>query len=430
VLGLSRRGRMSKSDRLRALLAFGYFPEELPPPFTTEPFAKYRKVIGNAWANLQSYPKTVPERFSVPKVTDWRRELALVNPIAEFHVSKLIADNWVEIDKHLKSASFGVEELSIKSSGDRAVGAPDFRLVSVRHSEISAIHNYVVTADISRFYGTLYTHVIPWALHTKSWCKDHLNTPPYYAKLGAKIDKAVRKGNDNQTLGIPVGPDSSRIISEIVAVAIDSRVKNVLQLDPESIVRNVDDWYIGFDGPGAAEDAIAVLVSAARDYELEIHPEKTKVIHVPADVQPVWPSALRQIVISSLLREQSRTIDYYFSQAFQFSAMSRDQNVLRFAVRRLSGVRIYRDNWHQLETYLLKAARTNSTAIPLVALLISDHARRNYPVDKGRIKKLIKDVLLKGGPLGTHYEIAWALFLAKTLRISIPSEWLQSVTKL
>ena len=33
-------GRMSKSERLKALLAAGCFPEELPPAFTTADFAK------------------------------------------------------------------------------------------------------------------------------------------------------------------------------------------------------------------------------------------------------------------------------------------------------------------------------------------------------------------------------------------------------
>lgn len=76
---------MSKSERLKALLGAGYFPEELPPAFTTADFAKYRRAIGNAWAGVQNYPnypKTSPERFSIPKVTEWRRELAIVNPIA------------------------------------------------------------------------------------------------------------------------------------------------------------------------------------------------------------------------------------------------------------------------------------------------------------------------------------------------------------
>ena len=49
---------MSKTNRLRALLATGYFPEELlPPPFETFSFAKYRTSIGKAWAVVPgAYP--------------------------------------------------------------------------------------------------------------------------------------------------------------------------------------------------------------------------------------------------------------------------------------------------------------------------------------------------------------------------------------
>ena len=50
------RADMSKSERLKALLGAGYFPEELPPSFTTVDFAKYRRSIGVAWAALQNYP--------------------------------------------------------------------------------------------------------------------------------------------------------------------------------------------------------------------------------------------------------------------------------------------------------------------------------------------------------------------------------------
>lgn len=424
---------MSKSGRLKAMLGAGYFPEELPPPFTTADFARYRTAIGAAWRNVPNYPgypKTVPERYSVPKVTEWRRDLSIVNPIAQFHVAKLIADEWSQIIRHFRSCRFGVVEVDIKSAEERAVAIPDFRLVSLRHAEISAIHNFVLTADISRFYGTLYTHAITWALHTKRWAKDNLHTAAYDNSLGARIDQAVRKGQDNQSMGIPVGPDTSRIISELVAVAIDAQAKSTLNLDADSVVRNVDDWYIGFDTRGQAEAAVATLVSAAREFELEIHPEKTKVIHVPGEVQPTWPSALRQIVISRLRSEQSKTIDHYFAQAFDFALKHKDQNVLRFAVNRISTVQIYEENWHQLETYLLKAARANATTVPSVAHILAVHEARGYPVNKARVAKLIRDIIANGGPSGTHYEIAWALFLAKALGIALEADWVRPVTAL
>lgn len=424
---------MSKSERLKALLGAGYFPEELPPSFTTAEFARYRRAIGAAWAGLENYPnypKTNPERFSIPKVTEWRRELAIVNPIAQYHVAKLIAEGWRQIDQHLRSCSFGVAEVAIKSDEKRAVPTPDFRLVSLRHSEISAIHNHALVADISRFYGTLYTHAIPWGLHTKPWAKDHLNTAVYDASLGAQLDKAVRKGQDNQTIGIPVGPDTSRIIAEIVAVAIDARVRSELTLSADSIVRNVDDWHIGFDHAGQAEEAIAVLAAAARDYELEIHPEKTKVVNASAEVQPVWPTTLRQSVISPDFSEQAKTIDHYFAQAFHYAAEHRNQNVLRFAMILLGSVDILKVNWHQFETYLLKSARANSTTIPMVVHLLALYNARSFPLAKDRIAKMIKDIVAKSVPSAAHYEIAWSLFLAKMLRITLPADWVRPITKL
>jgi hypothetical protein len=206
------------------------------------------------------------------------------------------------------------------------------------------------------------------------------NTPVYEASLGARLDKAVRKGQDNQTIGIPVGPDTSRIIAEIVAVSIDARVQAELKLSSNSIVRNVDDWYIGFDNAGQAEEAIAVLAAAARDYELEIHPEKTKVVYAATEVQPVWPTALRQSAISSEFSEQSKNIDHYFAQAFQYAAEHKGSNVLRFAVNLLRSVDILKVNWPQFETYLLKAARANATTIPMVVHLLALYNAKRFPV--------------------------------------------------
>lgn len=424
---------MTKSARLKALLESGYFPDELPPPFNSNEFATYRRVIGKAWESIHNYPhypKSVAERFSVPKVTDWRRELAIVNPVAQFHVAKLIADNWPEIKNHLGSCSFGVESVSIESGAARAVSIPDFRLVALRHAEISALHNHALIADISRFYGTLYTHAIPWGLHSKRWSKAHLNDAVYHASLGARLDKAVRKGQDNQTIGIPVGPDTSRIIAEIVAVAMDAVIQAELKLGADSIVRNVDDWYIGFDNAGEAEEAIAVLSTAARDYELEIHPEKTKVVKISSEVQPVWPTALRQHVISSDWATQSRSIDHYFALAFQHASEAKGQNVLRYALKLISRVEIIKSNWHQFETYLLKAVRANATTIPAAVNLFALFGAQAFPVNKPRVAKLIKDIIATCGPMGSHFEIAWALFLAKMLRIKLPAAWVTAVTKL
>jgi hypothetical protein len=422
---------MTRDQRLSALLGAGYFPDELPPPFTTTSFARFRNAIGKAWSAIANdYPRTTPEIFSIPRAKGVRRDLSIVNPIAEYHVAKLVADNWVAIRKHLRSCDFGATPLEIMVGERRAVPIPDFRLIALRHAEISALHDYILVADISRFYGTLYTHAIPWALHTKTWSKQHLNTGLYNASLGAKLDKAVRKGNDNQTIGIPVGPDSSRIISEIVAVSVDAELRDKLNISSRCTLRNVDDWYIGFDTAGEAEDAIASIAAACRTYQLEIHPDKTSSSRTENVAESIWPTALRHATFAPASYGQGRDIEHFFALAFDFARNYPSQNVLDFAIKRTMAVKVHADNWHRYETYLLKSARSNPTTIPAVVQIFVSYNREGYVLGRNRINKLITDFIRRCTPTSRHAEIAWMLFLAKALRITLSASDVEPITEL
>ena len=140
---------MNKSDRLKALLERGYFPSELPPPFHTHDFAKYRQTISRVWKGLnQDYPNTAYEVYSDPRVRRIRRSLAIVNPIAQFHLSGLIADEWADISKHLKTSDYALEVPNINDNDYRAVPPPDFALVNLKRTEISAEFDHALVTDI------------------------------------------------------------------------------------------------------------------------------------------------------------------------------------------------------------------------------------------------------------------------------------------
>ncbi len=64
--------------------------------------------------------------------------------------------------------------------------------------------------DLSRFYQTIYTHSLPWAIHGKAQAKENKENGLY----GNKLDSCVRNTQDQQTIGLPVGPDTSFILSE------------------------------------------------------------------------------------------------------------------------------------------------------------------------------------------------------------------------
>lgn len=422
---------MNKDQRLHALLLRGYFPDELPPPFSTTRFATYRKAIGIAWSSLPNdYPSSAPENFSIPRAKGMRRNLSIVNPVAEYHVAKIVADDWVEIRKHLRSCDYGPVPLDIFQQNDRAISGPDWALVSLRQAEISASYDHILFADISRFYGTLYTHAIPWALNGKSWSKKNLHAPIFKTSVGNRLDVAVRKGNDNQTLGIPVGPDTSRVIAEIVAVAVDKELRNALNMDHNCVLRNVDDWFIGFDTTGQAEDAIAKIASSLRKYELEIHPEKTHNSHAGNVIDAIWPTTLRNFSFPLFPRGQAKNMEHFFALAFDFSKDHPQQNVLDFAVKKTMSVKVHKENWHAYETYILKCIRANPTTIPAAVQILASYNSLGYPIEKTRISKLIGDMIRKCSPTGHHSEVAWALFLAKALRINLKAKTLAPVTEM
>ena len=146
--------------------------------------------------------------------------------------------------------------------------------------------SYLLRTDISRYYSTVYTHSIPWAIHTKAEAKAHKRDMSY---IGNRIDHAVQNCQDGQTNGIPVGPDTSLLISELLCSSIDQDVMNTIRY--KSAFRYIDDYYLFFDNLSDAEKAFIELHKIIRSYGLELNFYKTKIIKLPELLEPQWVSS-------------------------------------------------------------------------------------------------------------------------------------------
>lgn len=304
---------MNRAKRFRILLERGYFPEELPPPFFTRPLAIKRNRVLRDWEALnQQPPKTIPETWSIPRIGRQRRRLAIVNPVSQTLLSDEICKNWASIKRYLLSSKISLHIPDIVDYSERAIPPPDFTAIDLRRQEVGARYSHMLVSDISRFYGTVYTHVVPWALHGKHWCKANMHSEPFTRCAGNQIDVKVRKGQDNQTISIPIGPDTSRIISEIVAIGIEKSFLEASKLSSGRVFRYVDDWFIGFDAAGEAEDAVSHLSSACNQFELELNAEKTRVIEPATPLSQLWPMELQSINVSRSKLRQARELTQYF----------------------------------------------------------------------------------------------------------------------
>jgi len=95
-----------------------------------------------------------------------------------------------------------------------------------------------------------------------------------FTLLGNLLDLAIRNGQDKQTIGIPIGPDTSLAVAEIILSSIDNKLGSVVT---KREFRYIDDIGCGFKSISEAEDALANLQRCLGDLQLQLNPKKTKI---------------------------------------------------------------------------------------------------------------------------------------------------------
>lgn len=81
--------------------------------------------------------------------------------------------------------------------------------------------SFLKTLDVTKCFDSIYTHCLSWAVKDKSFTKSYVQVSSTFAQ---EFDGVIRHGNHNETNGIPIGPEVSRIFAEILFQEIDRRV--------------------------------------------------------------------------------------------------------------------------------------------------------------------------------------------------------------
>ncbi|WP_321150976.1 RNA-directed DNA polymerase, partial [Aeromonas jandaei] len=205
--------------------------------------------------------------------------------------------------------------------------------------------------DISSFFPSIYTHSIPWALHTKSTAKaQRKKSDTYYGNI---LDQRCMRMQDQQTIGLPIGPDTSHIIAEIISVAIDQELYNALGEWPAGF-RYVDDYFLFFDSREEAEICLAQLTKAISNFELQINPSKTRIVEVKELVEDTWKYGLKKLDISDQKKKQRNDIHNYFETLFSLEKKYSDESLIKYGLKQISSKIIKKSNWNVFEAYLIK----------------------------------------------------------------------------
>lgn len=396
---------------LEELLGRGYFPEELPPPFTTKPYASAIR------ANYSALP---PEFFSTakpgkvsihnrPRVGSLRRALGLPNPIHQFRLSNEIFHNWKTL-----SSIFAKSKISLSLPVSRRYSArallPRYPMgaLPLHRAAVRGTSRYVVQADISRFYHSIYTHCIPWALHGKSVAKKRRND---LRLLGNKLDKYIRDGQDNQTIGIPIGPDTSLVLAEAILCQIEAEIPARLK---RASLRYIDDFEFGFGTLSQAEEALAALQEKLSDYELALNPQKTTIIRLPHALDEVWITELRGLTIAddSDVRAQRYDLLRYFDRTFELAKTHPDEHVLNYAIQKVSATLVAKNNWKLYQNLMLQCILSEPGTLRYGFAQLTRYKQMGYKVDLEGIKNVVNALIEHHCRQAHGNEVAWAIWAA------------------
>jgi hypothetical protein len=407
---------------LKNLLANGYFSEELPPPFFSDLLStKYRKVL-NIISSLPSLEtkklaETECVRYSIPKVGLHRRVNGIPNPYHYTLLVRAISQNWNSIKGQYKKSKFSVSIPKIDSSGKRAiVQLSRYEQFKEKCIEASFDSYFELKADIAKYFHSIYTHSIPWALHSKAVAKRRRRDPTL---LGNILDASVRYGQSGQTIGIPIGTDTSRIIAELIGCSIDESL--LRELTAEKVVfkghRFVDDCHYFFRYRADAEKALKHFQKILIDFSLNINEEKTSINEAPFCFENYW----NQDIISFKLRidPQFQRLDLrnYFNLVIKLSKQYPNDYVIKYAIKKYKKFKISHANWSLYESLLYSLVVAEGAILPdfLSVLLQNQKA-----VNRKKLESVLHTLLNQHVNRGNHFEVSWCLWIAKSFKIRIP----------
>ena len=362
------------------LLEKGYFAKELPPPFQTKLFSDKLSDIKADWKIITTAVSKLPkgdkeifkEKFweskwvvhSIPKVGYSRRLLGIPNPYHQSILCKSISDRWTEIEAIFDKSTITQSRPIKDSKGNRALISMNTFGQFKKECLINSFDKlFEVVTDVSRYYGTIYTHIIPWVIHTKIIAKA---TRKDLTLLGNLLDKNLRESNSGQTLGIPIGPDTSLVIAEIIGCTLDELVQKKFKTSIKGF-RYFDDYYIYCENQSDSEKVFKYIQSIFTEYQLDINEEKTKISKSPFAYETDWSIELGSFTFRKTTPQSQQTdIERFVSLAFKNAKNYPKDSVLNFAISVLKSIPLFDESWKLYQSLILKIALTEPVTLPVV----------------------------------------------------------------
>ncbi len=420
------------SKELFQLLQKGYFPKELPPAFNTYSFAltplDLKGNIQPGWSD--KYASLI--KCSIPKNGIGRRFVHVVHPLPYFFLAQYVVDNYTEIKKVCKKSEISYSTpVNTQILKQRYFVAQSKNVATFQDArQKKSLDKYVeLKVDISNYYPSIYTHVIPWAFVSKDvakyiWdCRERGNMPSKYAPdvihnydIGAQIDKLFEKCQEKQTHGIPVGPDASFVVAEAILSHLDLDIKN--KCPNLTGCRYYDDYYLYFDTKEEAMETLKVMIGVFNSFGLEINLSKVEINELPLSIMERYAIKLSHYDFNTGGKEQAILVYFEILWSLIKEKPNQIETILRYGLKALEKnvPELNEKEERRLHLLLLKTVLMAPSITPMVMDVLKKS--KSQP-DSELVGRITDAVFKKHLKLKHHIELLWALWMCKKYNLNI-----------
>ena len=421
---------LTKEKLFDGLLGYGLFAEKIPPFLSAITFLDAIKAKNFHFNNKK--PRSFTQYESIRNI-NIPRILSIPHPIAYKNQCQIITDNWDKLQRYFQEKTQGnshkVSRIHIRKIDNSSkvfqtcyqdmgdIDLDDYSELIVNHvfemghknfctddypePKLLIGKRYIVKADISNCFPSIYTHSIAWALVGKKESKEHKNDDD---KWYNEIDEKCRNLKGAETHGILIGPHASNIISEIILVAVDKELNS----KDYKYIRNIDDYTCYVKSHEEAEQFLVCLANELRNYNLVLNHKKTEILELPLASTEHWLRKINTFVFADVNKElKFNEVRAFLDIALDLMKENKENAaILNYAIKVLSNKKMT----NNAKQYFINTVHHLILIYPYLIHLLDDKVFTVFDVEKSEIEQISKNIFTMAQDKKLYEAMSYAVY--------------------
>jgi hypothetical protein len=387
------------------LLAKGYLPKELPPAFFSGDFSTYATTKAGRQKLEQYRPpdnltECVSYRLAVP--SEEYRLLRIPHPATFTCLVGEVTKAFRRLLTKAGVSSFARSRPVYTTADYRAIRPLiDPANISRDRALSRSGASFLVKADVSQYYPSLYTHAVGWAIDKKLRQKPNWRNTRL---LGKRVDQLLMDMQGKVSQGIPIGNDVSFLLGEIVLGQVDSALRH----HGRRAFRWYDDYEISCDTLHDAEVALAQLRAELATFNLRLNARKTSISKLPLPSGEGYMQALAQT--ARLAHASPHRMVEHFDAAFSLRQEHPGEPVLMQAIGLLFRIATPTEQVLRVaESCISQSILAEPGCAQKVFALTTFWLLNKAAVSLDALRATIERVILRHDSIGPSSDLCWSL---------------------